>query len=129
MPNSKRISFKMEEDWQSRLYCLSERGAALLESGRWADCHFVLGNASNQLIFACHKLILSAASPVFEAMFYGELAEKNDPIPILDVQPEAFRALLQYIYTVSVGRRGTTALYHICKLFSSPVGRDKCGHH
>ncbi|KAI8427414.1 hypothetical protein MSG28_001963 [Choristoneura fumiferana] len=35
------------------------------------------------------------ATPVFEAMFYGSMAaEGNKPIPILDVQPEAFKALL-----------------------------------
>ena len=27
------------------------------------------------------------------------MAEKNDPIAIRDVQPEAFKALLEYIYT------------------------------
>jgi hypothetical protein len=36
------------------------------------------------------------SSPVFEAMFFGGMAEKNDPIPILDVQPDAFKALLEY---------------------------------
>lgn len=43
-----------------------------------------------------HRLILAMSSPVFEAMFYGGMAEKSDkPIEILDVQPEAFKALLQ----------------------------------
>jgi hypothetical protein len=45
--------------------------------------------------FGGHKLILAMSSPVFEAMFFGGMAEKN-PIPILDVQPDAFKALLEY---------------------------------
>lgn len=32
---------------------------------------------------------------VFDAMFNGGLPEKNDPIQILDVQPEAFKALME----------------------------------
>lgn len=46
--------------------------------------------------FGAHKLFLAMSSPVFEAMFFGGMAEKSDPIPILDVQPEAFKALLEY---------------------------------
>jgi hypothetical protein len=46
--------------------------------------------------FGGHKLFLAMSSPVFEAMFFGGMAEKNDPIPILDVQPDAFKALLEY---------------------------------
>lgn len=49
----------------------------------------------NQQLLSAHKLILSMASPVFDAMFNGTLPEKNDPIAILDVQPEAFMALLE----------------------------------
>lgn len=82
-------------DWQTSQSSLTARGEYLLSSGKWADCHFLLG----QQLISGHKLILAMASPVFEAMFYGELAEKNDPIPILDVQPDAFRSLLEYIYT------------------------------
>jgi hypothetical protein len=37
------------------------------------------------------------ASPVFEAMFFGGLAENNEceGIKILDVQPDAFYVMLQ----------------------------------
>ena len=39
---------------------------------------------------------LLARSPVFEAMFTGELAEDRDgpPIKVDDIDPEAFRQLL-----------------------------------
>ena len=38
------------------------------------------------------------ASPVFEAMFYGDLAN-NGPVLITDTGPQAFRTFLHYIYT------------------------------
>jgi len=35
------------------------------------------------------------ASPVFEAMFFGGISETNGPIPICDVHPDGFKALLE----------------------------------
>lgn len=79
-------------DWQVSRYDIKSRGQYLLETGKWADCNFLVG----QQMLACHKLILAMASPVFEAMFYGSLANSGEePIPILDVQPDAFKALLE----------------------------------
>ncbi|KAA3676699.1 BTB/POZ domain-containing protein 3/6 [Paragonimus westermani] len=56
--------------------------------------------------FGAHRLVLSTASPVFEAMFFGPAAsvngsmEKNTPdhhIP--DISPRAFQIMLLHIYT------------------------------
>ncbi|XP_059061818.1 uncharacterized protein LOC131854700 [Achroia grisella] len=89
-------------DWQLGCVEMKQRGANILETGQWSDCTFLVGTEPNQVTIAGHKLILAMASPVFEAMFYGGMAEKNDPIPILDVQPDAFKALLEYIYTENI---------------------------
>ncbi|XP_070163943.1 BTB/POZ domain-containing protein 2 isoform X2 [Polyergus mexicanus] len=89
-------------DWQTSKQKLSERGQYLLETGQWSDCNFIVGQEPQQQTLKGHKLFLAMSSPVFEAMFFGGMAEKNDPIPIKDVQPEAFKALLEYIYTDKV---------------------------
>lgn len=89
-------------DWQLGCVEGKQRGAYLLQSGQWSDCTFLVGGEPHQVVVPSHKLILAMASPVFEAMFYGGMAERNDPIPILDVQPEAFKALLEYIYTDNI---------------------------
>ncbi|XP_022820532.1 uncharacterized protein LOC111352304 [Spodoptera litura] len=89
-------------DWQLECVEVKQRGEYLLKSGQWSDCTFLVGTDPDQVVIAGHKLILAMASPVFEAMFYGGMAERNEPIPILDVQPEAFRALLEYIYTDNI---------------------------
>ena len=44
-------------------------------------------------VFQAHRLILTMASPVFEAMLFGGMAEKA-PIKVLDVSPDAFRSLM-----------------------------------
>ncbi|XP_067205755.1 BTB/POZ domain-containing protein 6-B-like isoform X2 [Linepithema humile] len=86
-------------DWQITKQKLTERSQYLLELGLWSDCNFIVGQEPQQQTFKGHKLFLAMSSPVFEAMFFGGMAEKNDPIPIEDVQPEAFKVLLEYIYT------------------------------
>ncbi|XP_045511046.1 uncharacterized protein LOC123705968 isoform X1 [Colias croceus] len=89
-------------DWQLECTELKQRGAYLLQTGQWSDCTFLVGSEPNQEVIAGHKLILAMASPVFEAMFYGGMPERNDPIPILDVQIDAFKDLLEYIYTGNI---------------------------
>lgn len=44
-----------------------------------------------------HKILLSSASDVFEAMFYGPLKEENE-IEIVEVTAEAFKEFLQFFY-------------------------------
>ena len=68
-------------------------------------------------------------SPVFEAMFYGAMAEKNDPIPIRDVQPEAFKALMEYIYTDQVDLNSFELACELCycaKKYMLPFLVEKC---
>ncbi|CAH0726337.1 unnamed protein product, partial [Brenthis ino] len=89
-------------DWQLECTELKQRGAYLLQTGQWSDCTFLVGTEPNQVVLVGHKLILAMASPVFEAMFYGGMAERNEPIPIVDVQIDAFKALLEYIYTGNI---------------------------
>ncbi|KAF5300321.1 hypothetical protein FQA39_LY11178 [Lamprigera yunnana] len=99
-------------DWQTARRKIKERGQYLLDSGMWSDCRFIVGTESHQQVFEGHKLFLAMSSPVFEAMFYGGMAEK-DPIAILDVQPDAFRALLEYIYTDKIN---LTSFDQACEL-------------
>ncbi|XP_055692411.1 BTB/POZ domain-containing protein 6-B-like [Lutzomyia longipalpis] len=116
-------------DWQLGKHDIKSRGQHLLETGLWADCHFLLGVPPNQEVIAGHKLILAMASPVFEAMFFGGLAEKADPIAICDVQPESFRALLEYIYTDTI-RVNTVdkacGLVYAAKKYMLPYVVEQC---
>lgn len=83
-------------DWQFSKSSVSERAGYLLDTGMWSDCQFTVGLPPNVKLFKCHKMILAMASPVFEAMFFGGLGgDSDEPIKILDVQPDAFYVLLQ----------------------------------
>jgi len=50
--------------------------------------------------FYCHKFMLAARSPVFEAMFFSNMAEnKSGTVNVEDVDPDVMIEVLQYIYT------------------------------
>uniref|UniRef100_A0A1B0DD34 Uncharacterized protein n=1 Tax=Phlebotomus papatasi TaxID=29031 RepID=A0A1B0DD34_PHLPP len=123
--SSKNVSY----DWQVNKHEMKMRGQHLLETGLWADCHFLLGAPPHQEVIPGHKLILAMASPVFEAMFFGGLAEKSDPIPICDVQPEAFKALLEYIYMDSIKINTVDKACELCyaaKKYMLPYVVEQC---
>ena len=43
-----------------------------------------------------HKLILAARSPVFDAMFYGPMAEQKEVV-VPDIETKGFKKLLRYL--------------------------------
>lgn len=51
-------------DWQTSCHELKERGEHLLKTGKWADCHFLVGAEPNQIMLPGHKLIMAMSSPV-----------------------------------------------------------------
>lgn len=87
-----------DTDWQIHQEKISERGKYILKTGLWSDCKFIVSNAQNKKEFKAHKLILSMSSPVFEKMFQNGFNESDSDINIVDIQPEAFGAMLNYIY-------------------------------
>ena len=45
-----------------------------------------------------HKTVLALKSPVFKAMLFGPLREKEDPITIRNTSVTAFKILMRHIY-------------------------------
>ncbi|TVU42535.1 hypothetical protein EJB05_08947, partial [Eragrostis curvula] len=71
----------------------------LLQTGEGADVTFQV----QREVFAAHRTVLAARSPVFRAQLYGQLGQDNrEFITIEDMQPGVFNALLHLIYTDSL---------------------------
>ncbi|XP_049406262.1 BTB/POZ and MATH domain-containing protein 2 [Solanum stenotomum] len=67
----------------------------LLESGEGADIKFEVEGE----VFAAHKLVLAARSPVLRAQLFGPLKEENvQSIRVEEIQAPVFKALLHFIY-------------------------------
>lgn len=67
----------------------------LLESNKGTDVTFEVDGE----IFAAHKTVLAARSPVFKAQLFGPMKEKNmECIKVEDIEAPVFKALLHFIY-------------------------------
>ncbi|KAJ4831172.1 BTB/POZ and MATH domain-containing protein 2 [Turnera subulata] len=67
----------------------------LLESGKGTDVNFEVDGE----VFAAHKLVLAARSPVFRAQLFGPMKSQNTQlIKIDDMEAPVFKALLHFIY-------------------------------
>ena len=80
----------------------SKKLSRLLESNSIItyDVKFDFNNqlVGESLTISAHKVILSAASDVFETQFYGEVQELGDEVTIVDASYEAFKAMIEFIY-------------------------------
>uniref|UniRef100_A0A914IFD4 BTB domain-containing protein n=1 Tax=Globodera rostochiensis TaxID=31243 RepID=A0A914IFD4_GLORO len=87
----------------------------LLDTGNEADIHFLVGEGDEKELLPAHKLILMAASDVFEAMFRfdarnakttaaagADSSEETKPVEVPDVEVGAFKAMLNFIYADDV---------------------------
>jgi speckle-type POZ protein len=67
----------------------------LLESRKGTDVNFEVDGE----VFAAHKLVLAARSPVFRAQLFGPMKDQNfQSIKVEDVEAPVFKALLHFMY-------------------------------
>uniref|UniRef100_A0A183C8R0 BTB domain-containing protein n=1 Tax=Globodera pallida TaxID=36090 RepID=A0A183C8R0_GLOPA len=113
----------------------------LLDTGNWADVHFLVGGGNEKELLAAHKLILMAASDVFEAMFSFDArnakaaaagkdpSEETKPVEVPDVEVGVFKAMLAFIYADDVsGLNGDNAIavLYAAKKYDLPKLVDSC---
>ena len=86
----------------------------MLNNDLFSDVKFVVresdGESGNQQVIPAHKFVLSIGSPVFEAMFYGELAETRDSIELPDCEYESLLEFFRYMYSDEVNLSGSNVM-------------------
>ncbi|KAK8784907.1 hypothetical protein V5799_008728 [Amblyomma americanum] len=100
---------------------------AFLASGEFTDFEFVVRPEDDPDVperkFRAHKLFLAMRNEVFCAMFYGDLAEK-DQVVITDCYPDGFDILLRFfsdcfLYWWGSRRRYAAHRYRAVRLLAS----------
>ncbi|CAO2173459.1 unnamed protein product [Urochloa humidicola] len=88
----------------------------LLDSAVGSDVSFIVDGQQ----FPAHRAVLAARSPVFEAELFGSMADATMPsISVHDIEPAAFKVMLQFMYTDSfpadeeLGDSPTDMLQHL----------------
>ncbi|XP_019634496.1 PREDICTED: kelch-like protein 18 [Branchiostoma belcheri] len=79
--------------------------------------------------FPCHRLVLSAASPYFRAMFTSDMAESRQKTVILQgLDADTFEEILSYIYsgTLHVSMDRVQPLYQAADLLQLDYVKDIC---
>ena len=102
----------------------------MLNNDRLSDVKFVAANSNGESkqVIPAHKFILAIGSPVFEAMFYGELAETKDTIELPDCDYESLLELFRYMYSDEVNLSGSNVMgvLYLAKKYIVPSLTDKC---
>ena len=98
-PEATLSGSKIREERTSVDNCLkqmSEHFGIQFGNKNFSDVKIISGNEE----FHCHRIVLSARSPVFEAMFRSDMIENNsEEVSIQDIDPEVVREILHFIYT------------------------------
>ncbi len=118
----------LTKNWQKDY---KERCKFLFNSSTLSDVKFVVQasqkNGESAEIPA-HKFLLSICSPVFFAMFCGEMAETKEHINLPDCEYEVMLELLRYIYTDEVCLNGNNVMQvlYLAEKYMIPCLTDEC---
>ena len=118
-----------DQGWQTTRKTLTERVEFLLNNSLMSDVSFVVRNASGEEeSLAAHKFVLAVSSPVFYAMFYGELAESKNKIDLPDCDSESFLEFLRFLYSDKVNLTGGSVMQvsYLAKKYIVPELETEC---
>ena len=132
----KRVSMAtFDDNWQTKRPTISERTKFIFNNELLSDVKFV-APASNiesesgksQKSIPAHKFVLAISSPVFYAMFYGEMAETASTIELPDCDYESLLELFRYLYSDEVNLTGSNVMQvlYLAKKYLVPSLADKC---
>ena len=111
---------------------IRERCKFMFNNELLSDVKFVVrdseGGSESMKEIPAHKLLLAISSPVYYAMFYGELAEKKDSIDIYDCDHKSLLELFRFVYSdeVNLNADNVMQVLYLAKKYMLPSLADKC---
>ena len=118
--------------WQSTAKStIRERCKSIFNQDLLSDVEFVVRDSkggSERKNIPAHKFVLAISSPVFYAMFYGELTETKDSVEISDCSYESLLELFRFIYSdeANLTTDNVMQLMYLAKKYMLPSMADKC---
>ena len=126
----------LDDNWQTKRPSISERTKFIFNNELLSDAKFVVPTSHNDLsesrksqkCIPAHKFILAISSPVFYAMFYGEMAETSGTIQLPDCDYESLLELFRFLYSDEVNLSGSNVMQvlYLAKKYLVPSLADKC---
>ena len=132
----KRVAMAtFDDNWQTKRPNISERTKFTFNNELLSDVKFV-APASNsesesrksQKSIPAHKFVLAISSPVFYAMFYGEMAETASTIELPDCDYESLLELFRYLYSDEVNLTGSNVMQvlYLARKYLVPSLAGRC---
>ena len=127
------LDVSSEDLWNATTrHTIRERCQFMFNNELLSDVKFVVRDSErgseNMKKIPAHKFLLAISSPVFYAMFYGELAEKKDSIDISDCDHKSLLELFRFIYSdeVNLNADNVMQVLYLAKKYMLPSLADKC---
>jgi len=124
-----------KKNWQTTKPTIIERSKHMFNNDLFSDVKFVVrganGESESKRVIPVHKFVLSISSPVFEAMFYGELAETKDTIELPDCEYDSLLEFFRYIYSDEAILSGSNVMgvLYLAKKYMVPSLAEKCAEY
>ena len=125
-----------DDNWQTKCSSISERTKFIFNNELLSDVKFVVPASHNEsesrksrkCMIPAHKFILAISSPVFYAMFYGEMAETSGTIQMPDCDYESLLELFRFLYSDEVNLSGSNVMQvlYLAKKYLVPSLAEKC---
>ena len=121
----------VQEDWQTNCTSISQRTKYIFNTSLLSDVKFIVpvsNGESESKVIPAHKLVLAIGSPVFFAMFCGQMADTRDSIELPDCEYESVLELFRFIYSDEVELTGSNVMHvlYLAKKYLVPSLVKKC---
>ena len=127
------LSKGSKDHWsETERYTVRERCKFMFNNELLSDVKFVVpdpeGGSESMKTIPAHKLVLAISSPVFYAMFFGELAETTNSINPSDCEYPSLLELFRFIYSdeVNLNADNVMQVLYLAKKYMLPSLVDQC---
>ena len=123
---------RFDDNWQTKCSTISDRTKFIFNNELLSDVKFVVpvlnSESESRKMIAAHKFVLAISSPVFYAMFFGQMAETKDSVELPDCEYESLLELFRYLYSDEVNLTGSNVMHvlYLAKKYMVPSLAEKC---
>ena len=122
----------VEENWQTKRSTIAERTTFIFNNELLSDVKFIVpmstAESESKKVIPAHKFVLAISSPVFYAMFYGQMAETTDSIELPDCDYESLFEFFRYFYSDEANLSGSNVMQvlYLANKYIVPSLAEKC---
>jgi len=125
----------VEENWQTKCSAIAQRTTFIFNTELLSDVEFVVPTSTVQSkskkVIPAHKFVLAISSPMFYAMFYGQMAEPKNSIELPDCDYESLLEMFRYLYSDKVNLSGSNVMQvlYLANKYMMPSLAEKCAEY